>query len=357
MTNNPHSSSFDPEFPADRLQVKPRWRALCAIMALGAAGAVGGNVSSASAAPVAGQIVPVGIYLNTRSAFGIAYDTVNDLIHYSQGDSGDTLVHTVKAFKNYTAAEIAALPLVNGIPALSLAASLHDIAGTTSPGGSGGSGSGAHFSALAFNSATGQLVQTSSGAVRAYDPFTASNQTTIAGVGSGFADGLDFDGANKWFSPDVGDILNNGALVHDNGDNAKTVLPAWTGLGSSDGMGWSGVEQVGNSLFAVAVQSGSDTGRSRTIVRFDVSTGELVGYDPDGDPVAARWEDLAYDGRYLYAADLRGNADGAVVVGDIYVFDVTGGLAPDPVGVPEPSALSLLGMAGLAGWWRRQKRA
>lgn len=312
--------------------------------------------TSASAVPVAGEFVPVGIYLNTNGAFGIAYDPVNDLIHYAQGDFGDDLVHTLKPFKNYTAAEIAALPLVNGIPSLSLAASLHDVAGTTSPGGAGGSGTGAHFSALAFNTSTGQLVQTSSGDVRAYDPFTAANQTTIVSVGVGFADGLDFDGANRWFSPDVGPIYNNGVLVHDNGDNSKTLLPLWTGLGTADGFGWSGVEQVGGSLFAVAVQSFADSGRSRTIVRFDIGTGELVGFDPDGDPVAARWEDLAYDGQFLYAADLRGNADGTGVVGDIYVFALTGGLDPEPPnGVPEPSTLVLFG-AGLVAVSRMLRR-
>ena len=107
-----------------------------AILALGSTCAAA--VTPALAAPVAGQIVPVGVYLDTRSAFGLAYDPVNNVIHYSQGDSGDSLVHTVKPFKNYTAAEIAALPLVNGIPALSLLASQHDVAGTTNPGGSGG---------------------------------------------------------------------------------------------------------------------------------------------------------------------------------------------------------------------------
>lgn len=334
-----------------------------AILAAATVCAFAGMAAPASAVPIAGQFVPVGVYLDTTHAFGLAYDSVNDVIHYAQGDSGDNLVHTVKPFKNYTAAEIAALPLVNGIPGLSLAASQHDVAGTTDPGGSGGSGSGAHFSALAFNAATGQLLQTSGGGVRAYDPFTAANQSTIPGIGTGFADGLDVDGANNWFSPDVQDIFKNGLLFIDNSDPTKTTLPGWAGLGSATGSGWAGVEQVGNSLFAVAVQSFSDTGRSRTIVRFDATTGELLGFDPDGDPVAARWEDLAYDGQFLYAADLRGNADGAGTVGDIYVFAVTGGLNPDPdpQPVPEPSSLLLiLGCASLAGAWierdRRRRR-
>ena len=194
--------------------------------------------------------------------------------------------------------------------------------------------------------------------MRAYDPFTAANQTTIAGVGDGFADGLDFDGANRWWSPDVGDIFNNGVLLINNSDPTKTFLPGWSGLGSATGLGWSGVEQVGASLFAVAVQSGADVGRSRTLVRFDATTGELLGFDPDGDPVAARWEDLAFDGQFLYAADLRGNANGAgTAVGDIYVFLVTGGLQPpDPNGVFEPGTLALLGIALVAGLGTARRR-
>lgn len=284
--------------------------------------------SPASAVPVAGQIVPMGVYLNTTSAFGLAYDPIHDIIHYSQGALGDGLVHTVKPFKNYTPAELVALPLVGGIPSLSLAASLHDLGGTTTPAfGS------AHFNSLGFNAATGQIVSADDqgaflGSVYGYDPFTGANAAAIPSVGDDFADGLDFDGSNRWFSPNQGSIFNNGVLFVSNGDNSKTLLPIWTGLGSADGLGWSGVEQVGASLFAVAVQTNADTGRSRTLVRFDAITGELLGFDPDGDPLAARWEYLAFDGKFLYAADLRGNADDTGVSGDIYVFAVEGGLAP-----------------------------
>ena len=145
----------------------------------------------------------------------------------------------------------------------------------------------------------------------------------------------------------------------DNADPSKTFLPGWSGLGSETGFGWSGVEQVGDSLFAVAVQDFGDAGRTRTIVRFNAVTGELLGFDPDGDPIAARWEDLAFDGSFLYAADLRGNADGLLDVGDLYVFGVTGGLDPGPRQVPEPASFGMFAVgASLIGLTmvRRRRR-
>ena len=162
-------------------------------------------VGNANAAVTTNQIDIVAIYHGTTSAFGLAYDPVNDLIHYTQGDSGDNLVHTLTPYKN-----LSGLTNIGGVDQISLFEGNHDVAGTTNPGGSGGSGSGAHFSALAWDASTSQLVQTSSGAPRRYDPFTAANQSSVDGIGSGFADGLDFDGANRWFSGDVQDIDNNG---------------------------------------------------------------------------------------------------------------------------------------------------
>ncbi len=311
------------------------------------------SVSTALALPVSGNLSVVGVYENTEGAFGIAYDPVNDVIHYTQGDAGDNDVHTVKAFKNYTAAELAGFTSVtidgDTFPRLSLVEGQHDVAGSTTPlVGS------AHFSALAFNTATGQLVQTNNGGdVQAYDPFTGANQNTILNVGSGFADGLDFDGANRWFSPDVQSIFNNGVKIFDNTNTDHTDVGTWFGLGPDDiATGWSGIEQIGDSLFAVAVFTNADVGRSRTIVRFDLNTNTLVGYDDDGHLTAARWEDLAFDGRFLYAADLRGDLDSNQTQGDIYVFDVTGGLA-----VPEPATMTLLGISlvGLAGASARRK--
>jgi hypothetical protein len=285
---------------------------------------------SAEAAAVAGQVVPVAVYSNWQSAFGLAYDSKNDLMWYTQGDSGDGVVRSFTPYKNLVA------------PPFEISQALgSEGANTTSPTG------GSYFRSLAFDSATGQLVMQGSGSnLQSFDPITANNNNNDFRPGSAntsFSDGLDVDGTNTWFSPDVGPIYNNGSLVVNTGG----VLPSWSGLGSATTFGYSGVEQVGTSLFAVAVQDGGDAGRTRTIVRFDLA-GNLLGYDPDGDPVAARWEDLAYDGRYLYAADLRGDHNEDGIPGDVYVFDVTGGLDPGPARTPEPSAvLSLIALGGL----------
>jgi hypothetical protein len=338
-------------------------------LALGAAG-------TANAAPIVGQLVPVAAYINTDHPFGLAYDSANNLIWYTRGDSGDNQVHSVKPFKDYTAAEIALMPLNadgvrlirNGSGPAPTPGGQNDVGGVFIPAGPGGSGAGAHFSALAYDASTGKLVQTSSGSTVAYNPLTGASQAPVAGYGTGFADGLDTDGANKWFSPDAGDIFLNTVLFADNANVAQRVTTATGSTIGNQGAGWSGVEQVGSDVFAVAVITGADVGRSRTIVRFDLA-GALVGFDPDGDPVAARWEDLAFDGQFLYAADLRGNADaglpGDTNIGDIYVFAVTGGLAVcgnpgqpacEGGGVPEPASLVLLaaGLIGLAAWRMRR---
>ena len=313
-------------------------------------------ISSMAAAPVPGQITPVAIYTDTQSAFGLAYDIRNNLMWFSQGDSGDNAAHSFKPYKDYTAAEILAMPLLGGLRQLTPATGNLDVAGTTSVAGSGGSGSGVHFSELAYDAATGQLVANSGGPLKSFDPFTGLNLNSNYKPfpnHSGFADGLDVDSGDVWFSPDVGPIYKNGVLF---------------ASGMNGAAGYSGVERVGDSVFAVAV--GSFGGHERTIFKFDLA-GNLVGFDPDGDPTAVRWEGLAFDGTYLYAADLRGNANGSGVAGDIYVFAATGGIEippqnppppqdPNPPAVPEVGSMASAGVfASLAGfaWLRRRKQA
>jgi hypothetical protein len=325
------------------------------------------SAMSSWAAAVPGQITPVAVYTDTPSAFGLAYDIAHNLIWFSQGDSGDNVAHSLKPYKSFTPAEIAAFPLLNGIPQVTPGSGMLDVAGTTAAAGSGGSGSGLHFSELAYDAVTGQLVAVGNGHLKSFDPFTGGNLIADYRPGTantGFADGLDVDSGTVWFSPDAGNIYKNGVLFASTGNAAQKV--------PGQGQGWSGVEQVGNDVFAVAVLNNNDVAGSRTIVKFDLS-GNLLGFDPDGDLTAARWEGLAFDGTYLYAADLRGNENHSGPSGDIYVFNATGGIEiipPPPVGggggggggmsaVPEVGTIGATGLFAVVSGWSllRRKRS
>src|SRR4051794_26637362 len=80
-------------------------------------------------APVAGQFVPVAVYHDLDHPFGLAYDSAHNLMWYSRGDSGDNLAHSLKPFKAFTAADVAALPVIGGVFQVSPAASHNDVAG------------------------------------------------------------------------------------------------------------------------------------------------------------------------------------------------------------------------------------
>jgi hypothetical protein len=59
-------------------------------------------------------------------------------------------------------------------------------------------------------------MQGSGSNLQSFDPITANNNNNNFRPGSAntsFSDGLDVDGTNTWFSPDVGPIYNNGSLV------------------------------------------------------------------------------------------------------------------------------------------------
>lgn len=323
-----------------------------ASLAAGLGLALGGFSASALAVPTPGEFSPVAIYEDTQGAFGLAYNPDDDVVHWTQGDAGDGLVHSMTPYKNIDTSGLPTGP--RGEYRISPVAGGQDAFGTTDPTANAGATS-AYFDALGYDTASGRIVDSSGDTgMQAYDPLTAANFDADFRTGEavgGFKDGLDIDGSNTWSSGDIQDIQKNGSQFIDD----TVTLPSWSGLGgdgsSADTLGFSGVEQVGDSLFAVGVMNFSDAGRSRTILRFDANNGDFLGFDPDGDPIAARWEDLAFDGEFLYAADLRGDANEAGVEGDIYVFNVTGGLDPDPNPdgqVPAPAPLALLGIGLVA---------
>jgi hypothetical protein len=121
----------------------------------------------APAAPLVNQFVPVGV-INTSAAvgedaFGVAYDSVNDLIWHR---SGGTL-HGFTPFKNLV---IGSLPIdgVTGLPMLAVSTG----ATTPTPGPGG-------IQALGFNSATGQIAMhnPSTGVINGFDPITGASVT------------------------------------------------------------------------------------------------------------------------------------------------------------------------------------
>ncbi len=309
----------------------------------------------AIAQPLVGQIVPIAIYVDLDLAFGLTYDSKNDLMWYSEGQLDLTgEIHSFMPYKNYSEGQRNSFFNQSlGIQIINPTQAQEDVAGITpSPG-----------AALGFDEASGRLVSSplNSPTLVAAEPFTFNNQDPNFRPGhapiGGLIDGLDIEPDSTWYSPDIEDIYRNGNLFADNTNPDQTTLPEWLGLGSPTAEGWSGVEQVDDNVFAVAVHERGNQGLTRTIVRFDLN-GRLVSFDPDGDPRATRWEDLAYDGEFLYAADARGDADSNEIIGDVYVFGVTGGL--DPTSVPEPtSELGLLAFGSIGAgstFLRRRKK-
>lgn len=216
---------------------------------------------------------------------------------------------------------------------------------TTAGVDTGKSVQGPYWSALAYNDATSQLAVMQSGSLVQFDRPTGADEsyttlnptsTAIAGGYGGLIDGLDIQGGNLWWSPDVDQVFNSPV----NGTGSRTTFLGGAG-------GYSGVEYLtaGGHNYVVVVNDASNPRR-------------LCIHETDATEIGctalanSRYEDLAFDGRYLYAADFYGARIDKI---DLLV---DGGSIFQP-GVPEPStwAMMIIGFGAAGSVIRRRKAA
>lgn len=191
------------------------------------------------------------------------------------------------------------------------------------------------WSELAYDSVRGQLASAQFQTIYYYD-IGGGNLTTqtlndaMAGF-TGLQDGFDIDDGEVWISPDVGNVYRFNQAAGD-------FLGANPFLGGAGG--YSGVERVdvGAATYILVV---NDALSPRRLCVHDLAATELGCQNF----VNQRYEGLAFDGRYLWAADYFGNK--------IDKFDVLsdGGSIFEPI--PEPGTILLIstGLA-LLGWAR-----
>ena len=200
--------------------------------------------------------------------------------------------------------------------------------------------SGPAWSELAWNGA--QLMMASGGTIYTFDTDGAnvSSQSVSAGyVGGGLQDGLDWDNGELWISPDVSNVYRL------SGDLSSFVgaSPFLGGAG-----GYSGVERIQATDGTDYIVVVNDAKQPRELCVHTLG-GALIGCQQFAN---ARYEGLAFDGRYVYAADFYGHKiDKFDILGD-------GGSIIDPGGeVPLPAALPLMlfGLAGLGAATRRKR--
>ena len=279
--------------------------------------------TGADAVPISVKFTVVDSFVKTNVfVFGLAYNTITNTIWYSNDASGTVLKEI-----NQNAP---------GGPDT----------GAITPTPAGG--------ARAFDSIRGQFVTAGAGQpvpqdIFFNDPFTGGNQQKISVSASvtprAFViDGLDVDHGEIWYSPDPigpgqgGDVFRLDMTGTLTGPAPNPVLVASGPDLSGIDIGFSGVERIDVGPDSLLIAN-----RSRTLHAGGFSTGDLCAFTLSGiqigscTPVGFGYEDLAFDGQFLYGAK-----QGQI---DKICLDIDG---RSTCTVPEPATFALFGL-GLLG--------
>ncbi len=206
---------------------------------------------------------------------------------------------------------------------------------TTNGVDTGVSWTGPVWSELAFDVVNSKIVQAQNQTIYYQNvgggAVTTQVLSSVMTGGTSLQDGLDVDNGEIWISPDVGNVYRFSQAL-------GTFVGPNPFLGGSGG--YSGVERVdvaGNTYIIVV----NDAVNPRRLCVHDLNAA-LIGCQSFAN---ARYEGLAFDGRYLWAADFQGNK-----IDKYDVLSDGGSIFVPPSGVPEPSTyMSIsLGLLGLA---------
>jgi hypothetical protein len=211
---------------------------------------------------------------------------------------------------------------------------------TTSGVDTGNVITGTTWSALAWDPNTNKIAIVENNGITEYNRPVGTQagsslspvHTNIAGSPNFLTDGLDIKGNTLFWSPDVSAVWSS----HLDGTGVATLLlPAGSG-------GYSGVQDVvvGSNEYLFVV---NDASSPRQLCYSGSASGCVTLPN-------SRYEDLTFDGRYLWAADYYGNR-----IDKIDVLSDGGSILTG--GVPEPStwAMMILGFAGVGFMAYRRK--